>query len=32
VKALETAFTGGGLDLKKLVLDVIRQKSFLTRN
>src|SRR5205814_1105388 len=32
VRALERDFLAGGLDLKKLVLDVVAQPSFLDRN
>jgi hypothetical protein len=32
IKGLQTAFTQNGLNLQRLLLDVIRQKSFLTRN
>jgi hypothetical protein len=31
IKGLQAAFTNNGLDLQKLLLDVIRQPSFLTR-
>jgi hypothetical protein len=31
IKSLQAAFTGNGLDLQRLILDVIRQPSFLAR-